>query len=190
MGRQSLNLAFQLQTFVSTRLRETSGRLSIDGHAAILEESGANLGIGPDFGEELADHLQLDKTYVQAIAADLEAVGIQLQAKNPDFWDSYDRQMAEAQFRYGIVPPLILIILLLASDSVWWLLLLAAPILLLYRGVQHSYRAASTLVQAIVLKMVEPPILERLQEVVVKKREEEEANKPRTARIRQAKIAP
>jgi hypothetical protein len=132
--------------------------------------------------------------YTTAVADDLEAVGIQLQAKNRDFWDSYDRQIAEARFRNGIVPPIILIILLLAIESghAWWLLLLIAPAILFYRGLLHSVMATSTLVHAIVLKMVEPPVLERLREVVAKKEEgaKAEADKSLSDALRGARSRP
>jgi hypothetical protein len=43
---------------------------------------------------------------------------------------------------------------------------------LLIMGIRLSASASSTLVQAVVLKMVEPPVLERLTEVIAKKKEE------------------
>jgi hypothetical protein len=169
----------QLETFVTTRLRETAADLDVKSHMEVVGdllhkyaperyeqmrewEATATLGGGnvvPD--------------YTVAVAEDLLAVGIQLQAKNRDLWDTYDRNMAEAQFRYGIAPPLTLIILILAwqSDN-WWAFLLIAPAILFQLGYRHFFEAASTLVQAIVLKMVEPPVLERLREVLAKKEED------------------
>jgi hypothetical protein len=83
--------------------------------------------------------------------------------------------MAEAQFRYGIFLPLALIIVLVAIESsLWWLFLLIAPFLLFGRGMQHSFRAGLILVQAIVLRMVEPPVFERLREVLAKKQQQGE----------------
>jgi hypothetical protein len=155
-ARRHKSMTDQLMTFVAGQIREVDhDDLTRDEQLEIL-------------GQFRAPYIHRGYQYVHAISADLEAVAIQLQAKNRDFWDSYDREMAEAQFRYGIVPPLFLIIVLLAieSGSAWWLLLLAIPLLLLYRGILHSITAASTLVQAIVLKMVRPPVLERLSEVV------------------------
>jgi ABC-type nickel/cobalt efflux system permease component RcnA len=107
---------------------------------------------------------------VDAILQELPAVGIQLQAKNRDFWDTYDRQGSEAQFRFGITPPLALIIVLLAQQSgqFWWLLLLVVPLALLLQGVSQSVSASSTLVQAVVLKMVKPPVLERMDEEIAR----------------------
>jgi hypothetical protein len=171
---RSANMSLQLRTFLSPRLGEGRNILSLDDHVTILSDY---VGI---HGLEWDD---VQWEYMQAIIQDLEAVGIQLQAKNRDFWDTYDREMAEAQFRYGIVLPLVLIITLFAiGSSWWWLLLLAAPLLLIYRGIQHSLRPTSTLVQAIVLKMVEPPVLERLREAIAKKQEaaKEEAEKTRS----------
>jgi hypothetical protein len=174
----------QLKTFVSTRLRETASGLNFDDHMDVVvrsvrgkpiwEDEGGIYGPRPKTSQGEEEQI-LVPAYVQAVVEDLPAVGIQLQAKNRDFWDTYDRQLAEAHFRFGIVPPLILIIFLLAWDSGhWlWLFLLAAPVYLFVLGYRHMVEAASTLVQAVVLKMVEPPVLERLREVVAKKQEEE-----------------
>lgn len=49
------------------------------------------------------------------------------------------------------------------DGHLWWPLLLVVPIALLILGRRHSTEAAATVVQAIVLKMVEPPMLERLE---------------------------
>jgi len=171
--RQSELMYSQLEIFVGARLRETASGLTGQDHVNILRRF-FNF---PQWRGE--DHVAIEwlaRSYTDGICADFEAVGIQLQAKNRDFWDTYDREVAEAQFRYGIAPPLVLIIALVAVEagSGWWLFLLAAPALLLYRSRQHSYRAASTLVQAIVLKMVEPPLLEKLSAAVAKKQEEKE----------------
>jgi hypothetical protein len=118
---------------------------------------------------------ELIRVYIRALIDDLPASGIQLQAKNRDFWDTYDRQLAEAQFRLGIFPPLLLIIFLLSSASNhWaWLLLFPVPLFLLFLGYQQFISGAETLVQAVVLKIVEPPVLARLRETVANKREEE-----------------
>jgi hypothetical protein len=171
----------QLRTLVAQRLRETAGNLDLEFHANVLE---TGLRRHPAVWDSMEDsHILtsdeaekiLVPAYVQAIADDLPAVGIQLQAKNRDFWDTYDRQLAEAQFRFGIAPPLTLILTLLAlrSSDQWWWLLLAAPVYLCLLGYRHFAEAALTLVQAVVLKMVEPPVMERLEEAIAKKREAE-----------------
>jgi hypothetical protein len=177
----------QLRTFVSTRLRETASALNIDDHNDVVvhrprgnplwEDEGGGYGQRPQLSlkeaQEQMDQL-LVPAYVRAIAEDLPAVGVQLQAKNRDFWDTYDRQLAEAEFRYGIAPPLALIIVILAAQSGdwWWLFLLPAPAFLYILGNRHLVDSALTLVQAVVLKMVEPPVLERLREMVAKKQDE------------------
>jgi hypothetical protein len=67
---------------------------------------------------------------------------------------------------------IIFVILAVESGNLWWLLLLSAPAALLIRGRYHLVEAAATLVQAIVLKMVEPPVLVRYREVVAKAEQE------------------
>jgi hypothetical protein len=122
--------------------------------------------------------------YAQAIADELNLVGSQLQAKNRDLWDTYDRQLAEAQFRRSIVLPLALIFVLLAalSGHPWWLLLLVMPIVLFILSRRYYLEAASTLIQALQLKMVEPPVLERLRQVV--------ADKKATAKVEEDQLPP
>jgi len=61
------------------------------------------------------------------------------------------------------------------SNEWWWLLLLAAPTFLFLLGYRHFVEAASTLVQAVVLKMVVPPIMEKLNEEVEKRKSPLEA---------------
>jgi hypothetical protein len=158
----------QLTTFLETRLRETAQHLDDKDHRSVLGYSDRPL---PDYRGDFRD--ALPSFYAGRIVEDLPTVGIQLQPKNRDFWDTYDRQNAEAQFRFGVAPPITLIIIIVAwqSQNLWWLFLLVAPIYLLILGVGHSARATSTLVQAVVLKMVEPPVLERLREQIAKRQE-------------------
>lgn len=171
----------QLLTFVQTRLRETASDLDIDDHIDIVEGSRRSarqldLRRVSEQGEG-SERTTLDLVYVQLIGDDFPAIGTQLQAKNRDLWDTYDRQLAEAQFRYGIAPPMAVIIYLVArqSNEWWWLLLLAAPTFLFLLGYRHFVEAASTLVQAVVLKMVVPPIMEKLNEEVEKRKSPLEA---------------
>jgi hypothetical protein len=48
---------------------------------------------------------------------DFDLIGMQLQAKNRNFWDTYDRKTAEMDFRYSIVWPLAAIIIVIAGLS-------------------------------------------------------------------------
>jgi hypothetical protein len=162
----------QLETFLATRLRETAQDFTGQDHFEVLRRWGSAY-------EEAwrKDKLSLViRLYIEGIVGDLPAIAIQLQPKNRDFWDTYDRQLAEAQFRFGIAPPLALIIGILTwqTRNLWWLLLLIVPLYLLILGVRHWALATSTLVQAVVLKIVEPPVLERLREQVAKKRDQEQ----------------
>jgi hypothetical protein len=125
----------------------------------------------------------LEVLYVEAISDELDAIGVQLQAKNRDFWDTYDRKTAEGEFRIGISLPIAVIIFLMAhqSGNQWWWVLLVAPVFLLFGGVRYHTMATEVLVQAVVLKMVEPPVLERLREVVAKKQQGKEQAQPESA---------
>ena len=86
----------------------------------------------PVFGEDLKDRwvppymASLDEAYISTIIDELPAVGIQLQAKNRDFWDTYDRRLSEAQFRTAISSPMIVLscILAVTSGQFLWLALL------------------------------------------------------------------
>lgn len=51
------------------------------------------------------------------IAPELPAVSIQLQAKNRDLWDTFDRAKAESEFRSAIAWPIGLIILIVSVQS-------------------------------------------------------------------------
>ena len=111
--------------------------------------------------------------YLIRMIDELGAVAIQLQAKNRDLWDSYDRHQAEVQFRLGISLPFALIVLIFAvQSSPWWLFLLIIPIALLLLGRRESWTAGQTLVQAITLRIVDPPVLARPREVAAQKKEE------------------
>jgi hypothetical protein len=160
---EGYELFAQLRTFINPRLREASEFLPPD----VLAKEVPQGRIGPLRELEAADYesddvieRQLAPRYATEIVYELDAVGIQLQAKNRDFWDTYDRQAAEAQFRFSITSPLVLIILIIAleSDQYWWLLLLFVPVLLFVQSADHAMAANATLVQAIVLRMVKPPV--------------------------------
>jgi hypothetical protein len=190
---RGFSMYLQLRTFMSTQLRQLASDVDLNVHHAVLEDQAnryhdlwsaiRTYKQKPESARHSAEQLnlaqdiesQLVMVYAQNMIEELPAVGIQLQAKNRDFWDTYDRQLAEAQFRYGIAPPMAVIIVILAwkSGDWWWLLLLAAPVFLFILSYRHLMDATSTLVQAVVLKMVEPPVVERLREAVAKKRVEE-----------------
>lgn len=176
-------LASQMATFAGKRLREISPNLTWHDHLTVLADNDLSreeefldqmeqvahfptsgpISIDPDevVGGEFT---LLWALYANQMFDDMPAIAIQLQAKNRDLWDTYDRLRAEAEFRFGITPPLALLVLLMAiqSGAFWWIFLLAAPIYLLILAVRHSVLAASTLVQAVVLRIVETPVLERL----------------------------
>jgi hypothetical protein len=160
----------QLDTFVSTRLREGAFQFPKEDHATDVLRGNLSDDAISFF---VLRHDLLAAAYVTAILSNLSAVGTQLQAKNRDLWDSYDRLTSEAQFRFGITPPLIVILAILAVQGTpWWLLLLIVPVTLLFQGYRQYLSAMETLVQAIVLKTVEPPILLRLREIEMRKLEE------------------
>jgi hypothetical protein len=144
----------QLSTFVEARLREAAEDL---GHY-----------YGP------SRELDVEIRYIQEIATDLGAVSIQLQAKNRDLWDTHDRYTAEAQFRLGIAVPLVAIIVISAIQStLFWLFLIIVPLWLSILSYRLSFEAISTLVQAVVLKIVEPPAVERHRERTARLKAEE-----------------
>jgi hypothetical protein len=189
-GEREELLTKQLETFVSSWLRDNAGGLKSDDHSRILgddlwdephpelHDKSLSIDMPPARFEETRHHA-LTQAYTKAITTDMQAVGIQLQAKNRDFWDTYDRHLAEAQFRYGVVPPLVAISL---SVCFWFfpfvrwppypMVLFPLCLYLFLLGRTQLTEAAATLVQAIVLKMVEPPVLVRYREVVAKVEEE------------------
>jgi hypothetical protein len=148
------SLYTQLRTFVEARLREEAEDLGRS--MSHYEESQV-------LGEEIE--------YIQEIAIDLDAVSIQLQAKNRDLWDTHDRYTAEAQFRLGIAVPLAAIIVISAIQStLFWLFLIIVPLWLSILSYRLSFEAISTLVQAVILKIVEPPAVVRHRERIARLR--------------------
>lgn len=138
--RQAYSAHRQLETFVGAHLREMAGDLlNVEDHMDVIGDDGRvrrkfedEMGpLEPPMPKRDVQRIMV-RPYVETIVDDLPAVGIQLQAKNRDFWDTYDRQIAEAQFRFGIALPLIAIIIIWAwqSGNWWWLVLLAAPVYL------------------------------------------------------------
>ena len=178
------SLRSQFHSLVMSRLREADDlTISLAQHTDILQieintRTSAYRPWGVSEAVDLAKPTELANVYVDKIIADLPAVGIQLQAINRDYWDSYDRTTAEAEFRTAIGPPLAVTIVVIAiQTTAWWLFLLVAPVYLFLLGRRQSARAVSILGQAVVLKMVEPPVLGRLREEGVKN----QTKKPPTA---------
>jgi hypothetical protein len=162
----------QIRTFASSRLRENNVRLSTKHHADILRTRPS--AATDDANTERHNKELLAGDYSGAIIKDLPLVAIQLQAKNRDFWDTYDRHNAESLFRFGIAQPLVFLVIVWAWQSTsWWLILLAVPGVLVVLGFRHSVSATATLVQAVVLKLVEPPVLEELREAVAREEAEQ-----------------
>ena len=112
------------------------------------------------------------------IGMELPAVAIQLQAENRDLWDTFDRAKAESEFRSAIAWPLAFIILIISFQvSWWWAFLLLVPIFLMFLAMGESVQATSTLVQAIVLGIVKPPIFAELNAVIPRSPKVEDENK-------------
>lgn len=173
-GRQPARLAGQLELVVRGRIESVEARLptlgttSVDSSKRVAEfhrgvlfaTRGERLHPAHDVSDE-----RLFLAYFQQVFQDFPAVGVQLQAKNRDLWDTYDRHSAESQFRRAIALPILVIVVLIAIQvSPFWLLLLVIPIYLPILGIRQALKAESVLVQAITLRMVEPPVLERLEE--------------------------
>jgi hypothetical protein len=103
---------------------------------------------------------------VSAAECEMEEVGIRLQAANRDIWDTFDRCRAETEFRSAIVLPLSFIIVSATiNHSWWWLVGMIAPWWLLVLAARKAIEATATLVQAISLGIVEPPIFDRWEEM-------------------------
>lgn len=159
----------QLVSFVDTRLRELQNVMDRTLHREILEAR--ELPVVQK--HEYEPIYNLRSAYVSGIVADFQLVGIQLQAKNRDFWDTYDRKFTEMQFRHGIAPPLVAIIFIISWQSSWfWLFLLIIPVWFGVLAQRLSTEVKATLIQAIILGMVVPPILQDLDKAADKRREE------------------
>lgn len=110
-------------------------------------------------------------TVTRTVIQELNLVGIRLQAKNRDMWDTFDRSRAEAEFRSGIITPLILVVITFSiraatmdKGTLWsllWLFLLFVPWWLLVLATRKAIEATSTLIQAMSLIEATPPIFDR-----------------------------
>jgi hypothetical protein len=161
----------QLRSFVDNKLREVEDVMHPWLHRRILEAR--ELPIIQKDDDPYATILNLRSAYVSSILEDQDLVGMQLQARNRDLWETYDRKTAESHFRYGITWPLIAIIAIISLQSSWfWLFLLIIPVWLLTLAWRLNLEAKATLIQAIITGLVVPPILEDLDKGVKKRREE------------------
>ncbi len=104
------------------------------------------------------------------LGGQLPEVSIQLQAANRDLWDAFDRARAESEFRSAIVWPIIPVICVAALHlSPWWWLLITIPVLLLFLAMGESVQATSTLVQAMALGVVDPPVFGEIDDMTARK---------------------
>ena len=85
-----------------------------------------------------------------------------------DLWDTFDRARAESEFRSAIAWPLAALAIVLGFQLLWWLFLIAVPVILLVLAMGKSVEATSTLVRALELDLVKPPIFVRVEEEVLK----------------------
>jgi hypothetical protein len=156
----------QLDTFVTPKIREYERTLKASDHHEILE---SRLTGSPYLDDDSEDDEipsdELEELYVQAVAQELDFVGIQLQTSSKDLWDTFDRKDAESEFRAAISPPILAISLILTwQQSPFWLFLLIVPIALLFFAIRLRTETAATLVQALVLNFATPPVLAELKE--------------------------
>jgi hypothetical protein len=160
----------QLISFVESRLHEVRDIIDSQLHRQILEARKVPaIQKENDPGSPI---LNLHSAYGSSIVADFELVGIQLQARNRNFWDTYDRKTAEMDFRYGIVWPLAAVIIIVSwQSSLFWLFLLIIPAWFYLLAWRISAEVEAILVQAIILGMVVPPIFENLDKAVQKRKE-------------------
>jgi hypothetical protein len=172
----------QLETFVGKRLRQVGVYFSMDSGDFRLREMDEILlprMQRRQFGDELfsptlatssfSDRKLTSKyvpEFVKAIVEELEFVGIQLQDANRDLWDTFDRKDAESEFRSAISLPLAVILAVFSIQaSPLWLSLLVVPGALLILSVRLRAQTTAILVQAIVLRAGEPPVLAELGEI-------------------------
>jgi hypothetical protein len=161
----AIQLTSQLQGFTQPILDNARKYLTFDELSDVPQQGGRSTVLAARYVRtRRSAEIDLRDTYVHAVIEDFPAVGIQLQAKDRDLWDTYDRQQAEAHFRLAISLPIIFIFSALTAESgqLLWLFLLIVPVILIFSGLRTSVAASAVLVQAVVLNLVEPPILERL----------------------------
>jgi hypothetical protein len=120
------------------------------------------------------------KQFYDYTAYELERVAIRLQAKDHDLWDTFDRYKAETEFRSAIVIPMwgVTISAIWRGQNYWWLLLFVASIALLASSGRRALLATATLVQAVSMKIVQPPIFDRWEEFVSEAKPDERTEEP------------
>lgn len=182
--RKIRSMRNQLLTFLANKLRGLPEQLYANDHQEMFRWS---LEREPTHAPQYQYILRyrFTEAYLVSVLEDLDAVAIQLQSVNRDFWDSYDRHDAESNFAAVISAPLALCIIGFAhGDSYLWLALLVIPAVLISLSKSRRIAAVDTLIQAIVLNMVVPPILVRLDRFV----EDEIAPKDETTRLNQRQL--
>lgn len=167
---EAQSAVLQLISFIDYQLREVHENIGFRVHREVLKAR--RVPVIQEDDDPAAPILNLRAAYVSSIVADFDLIGMQLQARNRNFWDTYDRKTAEMDFRYSIIWPLAAIIVTISwQSSLLWLLLLAVPFWLFLVALHLSAEVATILVQAISLGIVVPPIFEDLHKTVQKRKE-------------------
>jgi hypothetical protein len=188
-GRRQEVLYRQLLTAIRPRFREAYKILSNSDHFNIL--SPRVTVVLPEFGLLPEDNKWNPspeeafwmRTYVAAVAQELDLVGIQLQTTSKELWDTVDRKDAESDFRAAISLPILTGTIILSwQGSPFWLIFLIVPIALLFLAIRLRTETAATLVQAVVLNLSIPPVLAELRDVegqrIEQLKAEEESARP------------
>jgi hypothetical protein len=158
----------QLISFIDSRLLDS--KIGFRLHREVLEAR--RVPVIQEDDDPSAPILNMRAAYASSIVADFDWIGMQLEAKNRNFWDTYDRKTAEMDFRYSIVWPLAAIIVTISwQSSLLWLFLLAVPFWLFLAALHLTAEVATILVQAISLGIVVPPVFEDLDKLVQKRKE-------------------
>ena len=104
--------------------------------------------------------------HLREIDDELRLVPERIVGDKPATYERWDRLIAEAEFRQGVVPPLLVIIAALMARGVlgWPLWLLAAfiPFVIYYQGVLKENAAEAQLIQTVEANVVQLTALEKL----------------------------
>ena len=176
------NMINQLEEFVGEWLKVKAASLTVEQQLDAITPK-----VLSRYSTSGAGQLEiLKKVYTAAILEDLLTVGIRLQAKNRDFWDTYDRKSAESQFRFAVILPIFFFIIVATIESSpLWLIALPILVALAWLSIRLRVHAAYTLIQAVTLEMVQPPVLARLKHKV----QEQDAQRTATASTQPASTA-
>jgi hypothetical protein len=151
----SLRAARSLSLFVRRTLQPLLEATSEQTVRAALEAAGTSPGKAR--AEDLAEYL------AKQIVRELSLIGTRLIGKEPELFSAYDRQRAEAEFRFSLVIPLTALTLVLGASNEWFLVALPFMLLIAWQGAVRLRVANSLLVDALVLGRVTSPSLEDLQ---------------------------